>query len=231
MIKRQEGFTLVELMVVVAIIGLLSAVAIPNFKKFQARAKTSEAKFQLSAVYTAQQSFFSDHNLYHVCLRYMGFDPSGEAAYRYYNVGFGSGAPAIDSAAEAVGVTSGLNTGAYIAGTSVTLNGQTVIQNASGGCENTVGADGNTFFQAAKKIGTNVAPITELGAKDAALNAASSAVTTAVTPGIGTQAVDSVMTFRVSAAGYIDQDNVAAGRSSYFWINQDKLIGNPRTGY
>ena len=56
-LKRQDGFTLVELMVVVAIIGLLSAVAIPNFKKYQAKAKVSEAKLQLSAAYTAEQFF------------------------------------------------------------------------------------------------------------------------------------------------------------------------------
>jgi type IV pilus assembly protein PilA len=230
-LKRQEGFTLVELMVVVAIIGLLSAVAVPNFKKYQAKAKTSEAKLQLSAAYTAEQSFFSDYNIYHICLRYMGFDPSGEAAQRYFNVGFGSGAPAVDATAQASAASSGLNTGAYAAGTSVTVNGQAVIENAGGGCENAVGADGNTFFQAAKKIGTTVAPITELGAKDAALNQATSIVTTSVVPGIGIQSVDSTMVFRVSAAGYIDQDNVAAGRSSYFWINQDKQIGNPRTGY
>ena len=42
--SKEKGFTLVELMVVVAIIGLLSAVAIPNFQKYQARSKTSEAK-------------------------------------------------------------------------------------------------------------------------------------------------------------------------------------------
>ncbi len=57
--KRQSGFTLVELMVVVAIIGLLSAVAIPNFQKYQARTKTTEGKLQLAAIYAAEASFYS----------------------------------------------------------------------------------------------------------------------------------------------------------------------------
>jgi type IV pilus assembly protein PilA len=90
-LKRQDGFTLVELMVVVAIIGLLSAVAIPNFKKYQAKSKTSEAKLQLSAVYTAQQAFFSDFDTYAVCLAFMGYNPVNEQAQRLYVVGFGTG--------------------------------------------------------------------------------------------------------------------------------------------
>src|SRR6476469_10953386 len=87
-LKRQDGFTLVELMVVVAIIGLLSAVAVPNFKKYQAKAKMSEAKLQLSALYTAETSFFSDYNMYANCLRYMGYDPDRERNNRYYAIGF-----------------------------------------------------------------------------------------------------------------------------------------------
>lgn len=43
-ISNSEGFTLVELMIVVAIIGVLAAVAIPNYQKFQAKARQSEAK-------------------------------------------------------------------------------------------------------------------------------------------------------------------------------------------
>ena len=90
-IKNQEGFTLVELMVVVAIIGILSAVAIPNFQKYQAKSKTSEAKLALAAIYSAETAFFSDADTYATCLSDMGYEPSGTAAERYYSVGFDSG--------------------------------------------------------------------------------------------------------------------------------------------
>jgi type IV pilus assembly protein PilA len=60
----RRGFTLIELMIVVAIIGVLAAIAIPNFIKFQARSKTSEAKSNLKAVFTAQQSWYQERNTY-----------------------------------------------------------------------------------------------------------------------------------------------------------------------
>jgi type IV pilus assembly protein PilA len=107
-LKRQDGFTLVELMVVVAIIGLLSAVAIPNFKKYQAKAKVSEAKLQLSGLYMAQTAFFSDFNTFAGCLSYMGYDPSGEQAARYYGMGFAA-APVVPTTAYTAASNSGLN--------------------------------------------------------------------------------------------------------------------------
>jgi type IV pilus assembly protein PilA len=86
--KRQEGFTLVELMVVVAIIGILSAVAVPQFRRYQAKSKTSEAKVNLSAVYTAEISHFTDMDQYSSCLNLIGYTPGGTDNDRYYTTGF-----------------------------------------------------------------------------------------------------------------------------------------------
>jgi type IV pilus assembly protein PilA len=55
--KKNKGFTLIELMIVVAIIGILAAIAIPNFIRYQLRSKTSEARTNIGAIRTAQESF------------------------------------------------------------------------------------------------------------------------------------------------------------------------------
>ena len=82
---NKSGFTLVELMVVVAIIGILTAVAIPNFKSYQAKAKTSEAKLALSGLYNAEIGLMGDEDTYGTCLNYMGVDAPTN---NYYAIGF-----------------------------------------------------------------------------------------------------------------------------------------------
>ena len=55
--RKQEGFTLIELMIVVAIIGILAAIAIPNFMEYQRKSRASEAKTNTTSIKTAQMTF------------------------------------------------------------------------------------------------------------------------------------------------------------------------------
>ncbi len=82
MLQNNKGFSLVELMIVVAIIGILSAVAVPQFQKFQRKAKQSEAKSNLAGLYTSQKIFRIEHNTYYNNLIALGFLPEGAYQYR-----------------------------------------------------------------------------------------------------------------------------------------------------
>jgi type IV pilus assembly protein PilA len=60
--RKTEGFTLIELMIVVAIIGILAAVAIPAFMKYIRRSKTTEAAMNVRKLFDSSVSYFeSEH--------------------------------------------------------------------------------------------------------------------------------------------------------------------------
>ena len=81
--KLKKGFTLIELMIVVAIIGILAALAIPNFIRFQARSKQSEVKANLKSLFTAERSYFQEHDTYSCNIRVIGFNPERGNRYHY----------------------------------------------------------------------------------------------------------------------------------------------------
>jgi type IV pilus assembly protein PilA len=60
--KAQAGFTLIELMIVVAIIGILAAVAIPAFMKYIKKSKTTEATTHVQKIYAGARSYWMDRN-------------------------------------------------------------------------------------------------------------------------------------------------------------------------
>src|SRR5205807_6566543 len=80
----RRGFTLIELMIVVAIIGILAAIAIPNFIKFQARSKQSEAKANLKASFTAMKAYYQEKDKYSDRVQEIGFVPERNNRYAYF---------------------------------------------------------------------------------------------------------------------------------------------------
>jgi type IV pilus assembly protein PilA len=80
--ERSKGFTLIELMIVVAIIGILAAIAIPNFLRYQAKTKQSEAKTNLSAIFTSEVAYFGERDTYGTVAT-IGWAPEGHTRYLY----------------------------------------------------------------------------------------------------------------------------------------------------
>lgn len=96
-LRSKKGFTLVELMIVVAIIGILAAIAIPNFLNFRLKAKTSEAKSNLGAIRSTEVAYFAEYNLYvtgqtytpnHTTLANQGAKKAWDGTTRFSIIGF-----------------------------------------------------------------------------------------------------------------------------------------------
>jgi len=102
----ERGFTLIELMIVVAIVGILATIAIPNFLTMQYRAKRAELPEVLDGIRTAEKAYFAEWDTYteaaqtpteplingawpfnsggHLAFEAMGYQADGHVWGRYY---------------------------------------------------------------------------------------------------------------------------------------------------
>jgi prepilin-type N-terminal cleavage/methylation domain-containing protein len=81
--EKTQGFTLIELMLVVMIIGILSAIAIPAFLNYQCKAKQTEARQGLGTIAKLEENYYVHWNGYTSDLSAIGFSMKGKSYYDY----------------------------------------------------------------------------------------------------------------------------------------------------
>lgn len=89
--KKRSGFNLIELMIVLAIIAILSAIGLPTFMRFLSKAKRTEAYITLRSLYALEKAYWIEHGTYTLSLvgsDGIGWQPEGDLNYTY---GFGQG--------------------------------------------------------------------------------------------------------------------------------------------
>ncbi len=92
----KQGFSLIELMIVVAIIAFLATISVPQYLKYQAKARQAEVAVNLASLHTAMQAYFIEHGSYTNVLNGeggIGWKPEGYAGGGktenfYYTYGF-----------------------------------------------------------------------------------------------------------------------------------------------
>lgn len=100
----KNGFSLIELMIVIVIIGFLAALSLPTFSKMIAKSKRSEAYVNLHAIYAAQKIYWAEKGTYTMNLygqdgagwKPEGYRTGGAQENFYYTYGFGQGTEGIN---------------------------------------------------------------------------------------------------------------------------------------
>ena len=125
---KNKGFTLIELMIVVAIIGILAAIAIPNFLTYQCKSKQSEAKSNLGAISKCQEAYMAEFDFSSSSTSRIGFQPKGTTRYSYSAGGNGTNTAYTATAQTANGVLTSGRTDTW------TMTEQLALTNTSNAC-------------------------------------------------------------------------------------------------
>lgn len=114
--KGEGGFTLIELMVVVAILGIVAAIAVPNYIRYMAKSRQAEARTNLGGIFVSELTFFGEFTRYDN-FQLVGFTLAGGSNRYAYRVGAGATA-GTDLIVPGIGADPGDNTiiGSGIAG-------------------------------------------------------------------------------------------------------------------
>ena len=81
--KNSKGFTLIELMIVVVIIGILAALAIPRFMRATTKSKQTEGKSILKQIYVMERAYRQEFDTYHSNLDTIGVEIPANVRYSY----------------------------------------------------------------------------------------------------------------------------------------------------